>query len=254
MSDFPLTAKEPFHGLSHVLDSVTKHRDNRLESTRQMIAGLAADWCEIRRTEIEKNSRENHHFNPLRHIRIKETDHSRILGGLLNPHGNHGQKSLFLHSFLDLLGIEPRDGRWTVAVESSGHVDILLRRDDPASVVIIENKANSAQDQDGQLYRYWFKTIFSPYPEIEYDDPETAKRFRVVYLPPGGYARPAERSLIRPADLAYSSCPYDRLPMAILDCRSFRTDVTGWLKELAGPNLSPRLVTFLNIYSEIWKI
>lgn len=254
MIDVPLTVEDPFCGLSGVLDSVTAHREDQLESVRCLIAGLSEGWCKIRAEEKELNQQTNHHFNPLRGIKIREIDHSKILGELLNPHGSHGQNRLFLDSFLDLLGIEPRDGRWTVSVESSGHVDILLRRDNPAGVVVIENKSNSAQDQDGQLYRYWFKTIFSPYPKIEYDDPETAKRFRVVYLPPGGYARPAERSLMRPADLAYSSCPYDRLPRAILDCRSFRTDVTGWLKKLAGPKLSPRLVTFLNLYSEIWSI
>lgn len=244
----------PSTELRCVLGSVTRHRKVRIESTRRLISGLSDLWCKVRRKEIERNALENHHFNPLRGIKIRETDHSKILGSLLDPRGSHGQNRLFLDSFLELLGMEAGGGRWTVAVES-GRVDILLRRqDDPASVVIIENKAHRAQDQDGQLYRYWFYEIYSGHQNVRYDDAETAKRFRVVYLPPGGYARPAERSLMRPAEQIYASCPHARLPVEILDCRSFQSDIAGWLKKMAELNLSLRLKTFLKLYAEIWSI
>ena len=247
----------PFNGVFRVLRLVTEHRQDTLRSTHQLIDALSASWCDIRRTEIERNASENHHFNPLCCITIKETDHSKIIGELLDPHGSHGQQSLFLDSFLDLLGIESDGGRWTVAVESggaSGRVDILLRRDNPASVVIIENKVHGAQDRDGQLYRYWFHEIYSRHPHLRYDDAGTSKLFRVVYLPPGGYARPAEWSLRRPADVSYAHCPHERVPMEIVDCRSFQTDVAGWLKKFAGQNLSARLKIFLNFYVEIWSL
>lgn len=259
MSAFSPISNESFVGLSSVLRSVTTHRINQLKSAQRLITELTESWCKIRRDEIAKNARENHHFNPLRSITIKETDHSRILGGLLDPRGSHGQKSLFLNSFLQMLGIDPPDGKWIVTVESgrtvaSGRVDILLCRDEPASVVIIENKVHRAQDQDGQLYRYWFHEINSQHPDLRYDDVETAKRFKVVYLPPGSYAFPAEHSLLRPAEAAYANCEHKSLPMAILDCRSFRTDVAGWLKDMAKQDLSTRLKTFLNLYAEIWSI
>jgi hypothetical protein len=255
MMDASSAAENTFHGLVRVLDSFTIVRRKRLETTRRLIARLSDEWVAIRRKELERNVRENHHFNPLRGITIKETDHSRILGGLLDPRGSHGQNSLFLYSFLKQLKVEPQSGTWHVTIES-GRVDILLRRVDTASVVIIENKANSAQDQDGQLYRYWFHEIHSRHEHLNYHDPDIRSRFRVVYLPPGGHARPAERSLIRPLDPAYASCPHPSLPMTILDCRSFKFDVAVWLREMANQNqnLSTRLKTFLNLYAEIWSL
>ena len=42
--------------------------------------------------------------------------------------------------------------------------------------------------------------------------------------------------------------------MEIVDCRSFQTDVAGWLKKFAGQNLSARLKIFLNFYVEIWSL
>jgi hypothetical protein len=253
MNVLPLPTEESFHDLVQVLNSVTSYRQDQLDATSQLIAQLSDEWVGIRRAEIEENAEKNHHFNPLRVIKIREVDHSRILGGLLNPRGSHGQGRLFLDSFLGLLGIEPRGGRWTIKIESNS-VDILLYRNEPASVVIIENKANKAVDQEGQLYRYWFREIYSRHRDLRYDDAETAKNFKVVYLPPGGYARPTERSLMRPTDPAYASCPHESLPLEILDCRSFQTDVTKWLREIAERDLSARIKTFLNLYAEIWSI
>jgi len=238
--------------LLRVLTETTALRRQLLESSRQLIQNLSDLWLDVRRKDIARNVLENHHFNPLRRISIKETDHSRILGDLLDPQGSHGQGMLFLDSFLKMLGIEPLGGQWTVTVPSE-QVDILLRRRNPASVVIVENKVHNAQDQDGQLYRYWFHQIHSHHPELCYEDRETARHFRVVYLPPGGFASPVERSVTRPQGPDYQSCPRERLPSQILDCRSFRTDVTGWLKTFDQHELSPRLKTFLNLYAEIWS-
>lgn len=254
MSNVRLFSEERFGSLFGVLDAVTTERIRRLESARHLITKFKASWRDIRREDEEKNRWQNHHFSPLRSIKIREIDHSKILGDLLNPHGTHGQKILFLNPFLERLSIEPREGNWAITV-GVGYVDILLRRTEPChSIVIIENKVHYAPDQDQQLYRYWFQQIHTVEPHLRYDEPETKKRFRVVYLPLGGYARPAEHSLMRPADIAYADCPHDRLPSSILDCRSFRTDVVEWLRDVSGRNLSPRLSAFLNLYTEIWSM
>lgn len=218
------------------------------QSTRDFINGLSSSWCEIRRSESERNKRENHHYNPLRAITIKETDHSRILGELLKPDGSHGKGTLFLHSFLRRIGIDPAPGKWIVTVESD-RIDILLRREHPASVVVIENKSCNATDQPGQLYRYWFRQIFRRYPELEYHTPDTRQQFRMIYLPPGGYTRPAELSLLQPSDEEYEACEHPRLPHSILDCRSFETDVADWLNELVDSEtgFSERLRIFLKL-------
>jgi len=123
--------------------------------------------------------------------------------------------------------------------------------------VIIENKVHSAEDQEGQLYRYWFHEMYKVYehnPNVRYNEIETAKRFRLIYLPPRGYSRPSEWSMRRPSDSKYASCPYVTLPSTILDCRSFQTDVADWLKKMVDPKRSQRLNTFLTLYAEIWSI
>ena len=251
---------DPLLGLSRILNSVTSYQQYRLESTRRLIYGLSTSWNNIREEERKKSALKNHDFNPLRCFKIKETDHSKILGGLLDPHGTHGQGNLFLHSFLGILDIEPPDGNWAVEIESGcgdGRVDILLHRQDPPSVVIIENKVHSAEDQEGQLYRYWFHEMYKVYehnPNVRYNEIETAKRFRLIYLPPRGYSRPSEWSMRRPSDSKYASCPYVTLPSTILDCRSFQTDVADWLKKMVDPKRSQRLNTFLTLYAEIWSI
>ncbi len=226
-----------------------------LAATRDFITSLSDSWCKIRQAEIERNRKENHHYNPLRSITIKETDHSRILGELLKPDGSHGQGRLFLDSFLRRIGIDPVEGKWIVTVEQD-RIDILLRRDEPASVVIIENKSCNASDQPGQLYRYWFRQIHQRHPGLRYDYLDLEKRFRVIYLPPGEYARPGERSVVRPPDAAYSACKHARLPESILDCRSFEADVAEWLNELmeSETGLSERLRIFLKLYTEIWRL
>ena len=252
MSDAAFPSEDPFSRLGRVLDRASVHRKGQLEAVQQLISKLKAEWVPIREDDDARNLRENHHFNPLRRITIKETDHSRILGDLLNPLGTHAQGTLFLDSFLAMLGMEP-GGKWHAVVETGG-VDILLRRETPASVLIVENKAHNATDQDGQLYRYWFHRIHTPYLDLCYDRPETARRFKVVYLPPGSFSLPAESSLTRPEEEPYKSCELRRLPPVILDCRSFQVDVHGWLKSFDEHEFSPRLKSFLALYTEIWSL
>lgn len=217
------------------------------------ITDLKNEWIPIKEAELEKNRRENHHYNPLRTISIKETDHSRILGELLNPDGSHGKGTLFLHSFLEAIEIDqPMAGTWRVTVEK-GRIDILLRRDSPASVVIIENKANSAIDQQQQLYRYWLQEIYGYYPALDYDTPQTTSRFKIIYAPARAYEKPSTISLKRPEHINGAPKAFETLPLPITYF-SFNRDIAPWLEAMVTKVESPRLEAFLKLYAEIWRI
>ena len=239
--------------LADILSSITNERHGRMRSAHDFVASLNTGWGRIKREELKKNRLENHHYSPLRFITIKETDHSRLLGELLDPNGTHGQGRRFLDSFLTLLGVyEPLQDGWKVTIEA-GRIDILIRRTEPRSVIIIENKANDAGDQGGQLYRYWFQEIYQRYPDLNYDDPETAERFKIVYAPSLNFSRPSDDSLFRPANLVGAPKNFDKLPLPI-DYRFFKLDLAPWLERMAAEVESPRLAVFLKLYAEIWRI
>lgn len=246
-----------------VFSEVAEWQRQHLQGIKKFIEEYLPIWIKKKNEELEKNEKENHHFNPLRSIKIKETDHSKILGELLNPEGSHGKNYLFLHSFLDMIKIDkPKEGTWNVYIESCS-VDILLKRDDPLSVVIIENKANSAVDQEGQLYRYWFENIYS----IARDQGCSLKdrnRFRVVYAPPFAFSLPSEQSQRKPDN--YMPYPNlidempDEVPSEIVDSLSFSLDFAPWLLSLANDLCNEqeaeisRIPMFLRLYAEIWRI
>ena len=252
-SENALNEENSFEHMLPLLSAVTQFRHKLLQDAGKFVGSLGTDWANIKRAETERNQRENHHYSPLRSITIKETDHSKLLGGLLDPYGAHGQGRLFLNSFLDLLGFEkPTEGTWKISIEDD-HIDILLRRTNPPSVIIIENKANDAVDQRGQLYRYWFKKIYRAYPKLDYHDPTTARCFKIVYAPSLSFCRPAADSTKRPSDLADAPAKYPTLPLPV-DYLYFELDVAPWLERMAEEVKSARLKIFLKLYAEIWKV
>jgi hypothetical protein len=239
--------------LADILSSVTNLRRVRMQSAHDFVASLNTGWGRLKQQELEKNRLENHHYTPLRFITIKETDHSRLLGELLKPNGTHGQGPRFLNSFLTMLGVyKPLQGDWTVTI-GVRHIDILIRRKEPQSVIIIENKANNAEDQHGQLYRYWFQEIYRQYPDLDYDDPETWERFKIIYAPSLSISQPSDDSVNRPSDLVGAPKNFDKLPLHV-DCRCFKLHFAPWLERLAGEVASLRLRVFLKLYAEIWRI
>ena len=86
-----------------------------------------------------------------------ETTHSAIIASLLDPKGSHGQGSLFLEEWLQVLCIdgliEPSDAKVvTEFTTCNGRIDILIE-DNQNHSIIVENKIY-AQDQQEQLKRY----------------------------------------------------------------------------------------------------
>ena len=211
-----------------------------------LISQLETGWIPTRDAEVKKNREENHHYSPLRSITIKETDHSRLLGELLKPDGSHGMGDLFLQSFLELIGInQPKEGKWQATVEK-GRIDILLRRENPASVIIIENKANSAVDQAQQLYRYWYQEIYSYYPTLNYNDPSTQDRFKIIYAPARAFEKPSTSSLKAPDEQVAMQSECQTMPLE-LTYLSFNREISAWLESLVDQVPSSRLKVFLKL-------
>lgn len=114
-------------------------------------------------------------FSPVRLFHPQETDLSRILAELLDPHGTHAQGCLFLDAFIRELVLNPANimssqmsehnsadipkltSHTQVDTEYStsdaGRFDIILRDQTTKSVVVIENKP-WASDGNNQLFHY----------------------------------------------------------------------------------------------------
>lgn len=98
-------------------------------------------------------------FNLLRYVNIDENQMSRIFADLLNPKGEHGQKSAYLDAFMNILGVSKQNGLPKVDTEvrtnsiesDKRRIDILISWSDFA--IAIENKP-WAKDQESQLSDY----------------------------------------------------------------------------------------------------
>lgn len=200
----------------------------------------------------ELNKKKSCDLNYFRVLGISETTHSYLLSLLLNPIGEHGQGSLFLNSFLKLLGIkEPEEGLWIVTAEV-GRVDVLLKREHPKSVVVIENKSNWAIDQPNQLYRYWKNEIDSEVKaeNLNYDT-DLSDTFQLVYLTPNKFKRYSADSIACPPE---NPGEYPIIPIKITEW-CYNKEIIEWLN-ISLNKIDPenhRLREFILQYQEIWK-
>jgi hypothetical protein len=238
--------------VNEVLTDYLREKAEGVAKTLTLGGQILSKWVAAK-AELKKTNRaQGSLFNPLQSIYIGETTHSALVGNLLNPQGSHGQASLFLESFLALLGVpEPSKGKWVVTVEN-GRIDILLRRLKPSSVIIIENKSNYAGDKKNQLYRYWHRKICVPYPNLDYTSEFTKRSFKIVYLAPDSSKNPVNDSLERPLEWAKMNLP-KRIPIEPKHL-TIQELIKHWL---ADPDVrisetNVRLTTFLHFYSELW--
>ncbi len=192
-------------------------------------------------------------FNIFDYFPPNEPTHSFLIADLLNPQANHGQGNLFLKIFLDLIGIEKPDlGFWVVTAEK-GRIDILLKRKEPHSVVIIENKSNFAIDQENQLYRYWFQEMYYPnriFP-TDYVKSKTSN-YKIIYLTPADWKVPTDNSLSKPDD--WDNNLPDKIPIEPIII-NFKIEIIEWLqKSLKQINSNNhRLIEYIKQYIELWK-
>lgn len=155
---------------------------------------------------------------------------------------------------MNKIGIEkPTEGKWFVTAEK-GRIDILLRRENPHSVVIIENKSNMANDQNNQLYRYWFHQIHNHNIKEHSDYAYTGKypeKYKIIYLIPTSGKQPTLKSLTKP-DYLLEDLPKD-IPIIPTIWR-FDNEIVEWLTSTLNdiPEKNHRLKEFLKQYIDFW--
>ena len=174
------------------------------------------DYYRKETTERQKHAEDGHLFNVFdlwnRFSGLGETVHSRLIHFLLYPDPRHSQGRKYLVPFLEMLGVsKPMEGNWTITAEK-GRVDVRLVRDNPKSVILIENKSNWAVDQHNQIYRYWYQNIHTKREDCSADY-YVDKDFRIIYLAPNKWKDVSEDSLSKPSREWFGQCgEYDCLP------------------------------------------
>ncbi|MFN8238945.1 MAG: PD-(D/E)XK nuclease family protein [Chitinophagales bacterium] len=251
-----------------ILNDFIKIEKEYLTSLVRLGKVVVEDFLKIQNATKKVNKDTSFLFNPLKeYFNINETLHSYMLADLLNPNSNHGQGKLFLNAFLKKLDVlDPEKGNWTITAEK-GRIDILLKRDNPHSVIIIENKSNNAVDQNHQLYRYWYQEIYLPNNDEEFAKPaiyekiDISSRYKILYLPPDHTKNPQDYSLTKPEYLTDSILP-NRIPINY-EKKPFNDFICNWLKEciytIVDENeklqipINHRLKEYLEQYIELWN-
>jgi len=215
-------------------------------------SNISSDCIKIYNNSNEKNKQYSCNFNVFHFFNITEPKHSFLLSQLLNPNASHGQGNLFLKYFLSMLEIEqPDKGRWFVTAEI-GNIDILLKRSEPHSIIIIENKSNYAKDQENQLYRYWYQEIYYPNRHLGFDySNQHPEKYKVVYLTPDSGKLPTDNTLSKPNDWS-SELPDSILIPTIIE---FSSHIVDWLKKCLEeiPETNNRLKEYIKQYIELWN-
>lgn len=234
------------------------------ELNLELVRALANDMYQWYKESViaeqERNEREGHLFNVFalwnRLSGIGETLHSRLLHFLLSDDPMHGQKDKFLMKFLEMAGIEnPQEGTWYATAEI-GRVDVMLKRNNPHSVIIVENKSNWADDQSNQLYRYWYENMFAPERETYAES-----CYKIIYLSPGvdkkfdgqTCCKPPKEWFSKKDQYNYDKLP-DRIPVEPVIWH-FNDHIQKWIEQCIDtvPATNQPLRTYLNQYKEYCK-
>ena len=240
---------------SNLLACYEKLKAKKESETLAFIHAVIADYQLANEKIKEKNKTQSVLFNPLTFFPIGETMHSFLIANLINPNAAHGQGSLFLISFLKLLDIEVyKNDNWIVTAEV-GRIDILLKRNHPHTVVVIENKSNYASDQENQLYRYWFQEIYLPnYKKLgdkTVEQTTNSNNYQIVYLTPADWKLPSVHAIKRPN--GYDVTLPDKIPIEP-KIWLFNKQIVHWLAE-ASKQLhqdNHRLREYIKQYIELW--
>jgi hypothetical protein len=240
---------------SELLVRFEKINSIKASETLAFIDTVIADYQLANDKIKEKNKTQSVLFNPLTFFPIGETMHSFLIANLINPNAAHGQGDLFLKSFLKLLDIEVyKNDNWIVTAEA-GRIDILLRRQHPHTVVVIENKSNYASDQENQLYRYWFQEIYIPN-QKRFGD-KTVERttnninYQVIYLTPADWKLPSDHTMKRPN--GYDVALPEKIPIEP-KIWLFNKQIVNWLADVSQQlhQDNHRLREYIKQYIELW--
>jgi hypothetical protein len=182
-----------------------------------------------------------------------EPKHSFILSNLLNPKGNHGYGNSFLNLFFKVFPITPisisPDDIWEVTAEKE-RFDIRIRNINNTKIIIIENKSNWANDQDNQIYRYWYNGIYSM--QINFRKFGLPVYSKIFYLSPSDYKQPSEQSISRPID--YDKNLPEKIPSDIMDVVYFNDHIIRWLNLCINiVEYKSEMYYYLLQYRDFWR-
>ena len=190
---------------------------------------------------LETNKSHGNDFNLLKISGVGNSEvftHTPIFKELLDPNGSHGQKDLFLKSFINFFKIDFNiDDFITVRKEQRikdyGQIDLMISNRD--QIIIIENKIY-AKDQPSQLYRYY-----------EYTHNIKKKSF-IIYLTLDG-KKPSLSSLGRIKNIDDNYLIENELKNIDINlyCLSYKKDILIWLDEVLKIIVDkPNLVADIN--------
>lgn len=239
------------------ISQLTKNLQARNQKYNSTLSKLSRDFLDAKLRTIENEEKSSCNLNVFKMFGLDEKKHSHIIANLLNPNAKHGQRHLFLNNFLDLLGIErfSDNENWTVTAEK-GRVDILLKRNHPHSVIIIENKSNYAKDQENQLYRYWHQEIYKTIQEKNlppsYILNPPNKFYQLVYLSPANWKIPTNNSIEKPS--GWDKNLPNKTPLEIKHLL-FSGHIVDWLTVSLEkiPEENTRLREYIIQYLELWN-
>ncbi|HIE55642.1 MAG TPA: hypothetical protein EYP90_10745 [Chromatiaceae bacterium] len=173
----------------NVVNFFTRYRNfknvyegQRLNNFIAQFQPFTSSFQQLKEKVTEENKRNAPAFNifsilGLAHYEVRT--HSAFLAHLLNPAAEHGQRHLFLQSFLTFCSQQFSDfsqltdsvenGRWQIITElhtTYGNLDIVIRSPELSYLCVIENKIYAGEQQD-QLQRYsdWMTTVSKEYTE-----------------------------------------------------------------------------------------
>ena len=200
------------------MDSIITKLENKALQCYQKLLTLGVE-CDV----IEKDflSRKKFHINVISAAargKLKETAHSIILHDLLHH-------KVILWSFLkEIVGINPESFSIDdIDYPDHNRIDLSLRSQ--SQFLIIENKVNSAEEQPGQICRYYELARSKGYKDDS---------IIVLYLNPIGYTMPSlySRSWEGNGDEQdYRTVLCDKILV-----KDFRHDIIRWIKDLSANN------------------
>lgn len=261
INEFTKASHNFFENIITSLAEITNmHSLNQTDYKKAFIqntSDLVEIFLAIKAKSIKNNKETSCDFNMLSLFNIGETQHSFLLAHLLNPNSDHGQGHLFLNVFLDLLKIERLNDNenWIVTAEK-GRIDVLLKRVQPHSVIVIENKSNNAVDQNHQLYRYWYqeiyRTISERYLSNDYILNPPERYYQLLYLSPEHFKIPSTNTISKPTEWG------DDLPNEIpLKAKHilFGGFICQWLQKSLEkiPKDNHRIREYIKQYIEYWN-
>lgn len=241
-------------GFEEILNEISYKKNETILKTTRANGVFIENFINNEILINSENQKTGKLFNPLSFFGIGETMHSFLLSFLLNPYAEHGHDKLFLKEFLRLLNIEINEtDHWIVTAEE-GRIDILLKRIEPKTIIVIENKSNFAIDQQNQLYRYWYQEIYYPnrYRNDVLEFTTQNGYFQIIYLTPADWKVPSDNTFEKPIWLDDEKLP------AVLPIKPkillFSEHVVNWLNACL-PKINPtnhRLKEFVKQYIELW--